>query len=97
MRGKAERVADPERPRAVNAAVQSDYARLTGMSPATLTAAMEPYLPIIYVRVLLGPAASPALRERLLRRVEAALRPGGRVAAFDDSRALARMLAHADG
>jgi hypothetical protein len=44
------------------------------MTPAALTAAMEPYLPIIHVRFLLGPAASPALRERLLQHVEAALR-----------------------
>jgi aminoglycoside phosphotransferase (APT) family kinase protein len=68
-------VADPERPRAVNAATQSEYARLAGMSQAALTAAMEPYLPIVYVRVLLGPAGSPALRERLIQRVEATLRP----------------------
>ena len=67
-------VADPERPRAVNAATQSEYARLAGMSQAALTAAMGPYLPIVYVRVLLGPAGSPALRERLTQRVEAALR-----------------------
>ena len=65
---------DPERPRAVNAAVQSEYARLAGMSPAALTAAMEPYLPIVRVLALLGPAGSPALRERLIQRVEAALR-----------------------
>jgi len=71
----APEVADnPQRRRAVNAAAQSEYARLAGMSPAALTAAMEPYLPIIRVRFLLGPAASPALRERLLHRVEAALR-----------------------
>ena len=50
--------------------MQSDYARLAGISPAALTAAMEPYLPIIHVRFLLGPAASPALRE-LLQQVEA--------------------------
>ena len=68
-------VADPERPRAVNAATQSEYARLAGLSPVALTAAMQPYLPIIYVRALLGPAGSPALRERLIQRVEAALRP----------------------
>ncbi|HTI80565.1 MAG TPA: aminoglycoside phosphotransferase family protein [Acetobacteraceae bacterium] len=65
---------DPERPRAVNAAVQSEYARLAGVSPAAVTAAMEPYLPIVRVRLLLGPAGSPALRERLLQRVEAGLR-----------------------
>ena len=69
-----ENVPDPERPRAYNAVMQSEYARLAGMSPAALTAAMEPYLPIVYVRFLLGPAASPARRERLLQRVEAALR-----------------------
>jgi hypothetical protein len=69
-----ENVPDPERPRAYLAAMWSEYARLAGMSPAALTAAMEPYLPIIQVRFLLGPAASPALRGRLLRRVEATLR-----------------------
>ena len=52
----------------------ADPVSSTGMSTATLTAAMEPYLPIIHVRFLLGPAAGPALRERLIRRVEAALR-----------------------
>ncbi len=65
---------DPERPRAVNAAMQSEYARLAGISLAALTAAMESYLPIIRVRALLGPAGSPAVRERMLQRVEAALR-----------------------
>ena len=64
---------DPERPRAVNVAVQSEYARLAGLSPAALTAAIESYLPIVRVLVLLG-GAMPALRERLLQRVEAALR-----------------------
>jgi len=66
---------DPERPPAVNAAVQSEYARLAGISQAALTAAIEPYLPIVCVRVLLGPAGSAALRERLIQRIEAALRP----------------------
>jgi len=73
----ADSVADPERPRATDMAVQSEYARLAGMSQAALTAAMEPYLPIVYVRVLLGPAGSPALRERLMHSVEAALRSDG--------------------
>jgi len=66
-------VDDPERPRAVNAAAQSEYARLAGMSPATLTAAIEPYLSIVRVLVLLGDAA-PAQRERLIQRIEANLR-----------------------
>jgi tRNA A-37 threonylcarbamoyl transferase component Bud32 len=69
-----ETVADPERPRAYNAVMQSDYARLAGMSAEALTAAMGPYLPIARVRVLLGPAGSSALRERLMHHVEAALR-----------------------
>jgi Ser/Thr protein kinase RdoA (MazF antagonist) len=63
---------DPEGPPAVNAAVQSEYARLAGMSPAALTAAIEPYLPIVRVLILLG-AAPPALRERLIQRVESTL------------------------
>ncbi len=54
--------------------MQSEYARLAGMSPAALTAAMEPYLPINRVFVLLGPAGSPALRERLIESIEATLR-----------------------
>jgi hypothetical protein len=65
---------DPERPRAVYAALQSEYARLAGMSPAALMAAIESYLPIVRVLFLLG-GAFPAHRERLLQRVEAALRP----------------------
>ncbi len=69
-----ETVDDPERPRAVNAAVQSEYARLAVTSPTALTAAIEPYLPIIRVRALLGPVGSPAVRERLVQRVEASLR-----------------------
>jgi Ser/Thr protein kinase RdoA (MazF antagonist) len=71
-----ETVNDPERPRANNAAMQSEYARLAGMSSAALAAAMEPYLSIIRVRALLGPAGSPALRERLIQRLEATLRSG---------------------
>jgi hypothetical protein len=41
-----ELVDDPERPRTYNAVMHSEYARLAGMSPAALTAAMEPYLPM---------------------------------------------------
>lgn len=62
-----------ERPRATNAAAQSEYARLAGMSLAELTAAMEPYLPIVRTFVVLGNVV-PALRERLIRRIEAGLR-----------------------
>jgi Ser/Thr protein kinase RdoA (MazF antagonist) len=65
---------DPERPRALNAAVQSEYARLAGMSPAALTAAMEPYLPILRAFALAERATNPARRERLIQHVEATLR-----------------------
>ena len=54
---------DPQRPRAYNAAAQSEYARLAGMSPAALTAVMETYLPIACVINLLR-GAGGALRER---------------------------------
>jgi tRNA A-37 threonylcarbamoyl transferase component Bud32 len=72
-----ELVDDPERPRAYNAVMQSEYARLTGMSPAALTAAMEPYLPIVHVLVLLAGWCGHVQRERLIQRVEAALRSEG--------------------
>ncbi|WP_018458343.1 hypothetical protein [Bradyrhizobium sp. WSM4349] len=64
---------NPERPRATNAAAQSEYARLAGMSLAELTAAMEPYLPIVRTFVVLGKVV-PALREQLIQRIEAGLR-----------------------
>jgi aminoglycoside phosphotransferase (APT) family kinase protein len=67
-------VADnPERPRATNAAAQTEYARLAGMSLAELTATIEPYLPIVRTFVVLG-GAVPSMRERLIQRIEAALR-----------------------
>ena len=70
--------ADPEPPRAISAAVQSEYARLAGMSPAALTEAMQPYLPILRAFVLLQRRpATPAQRERLIQRVEATLRSDG--------------------
>ena len=67
-------VDDPQRPRAYNAAAQSEYARLAAMSQAALTATIESYLPIACVIHLLW-GARGALRPRLLQRVEAALRP----------------------
>jgi Ser/Thr protein kinase RdoA (MazF antagonist) len=63
---------DPERA-LVNSALQAEYARLAGIAPGALTAAMQPYLPLVRVFLLLG-GAMPDLRERLLQRVEAALR-----------------------
>ena len=70
----APEIADnPERPRATNAAAQTEYARLTGISPVELTAAMEPYLPIVRTFIVLGDVV-PSLRERLIQRIEAGLR-----------------------
>ena len=70
----APEIADnPQRPRATNAAAQSEYARLAGMSLAELTAAREPYLPIVRTFVVLGDVV-PSLRERLIQRIEAGLR-----------------------
>jgi hypothetical protein len=69
-------VDNPERPRATNAAAQTEYARLAGISPAALTAAMEAYLPIVRTFVVFGDAV-PSLRERLIQRIEADLRPRG--------------------
>jgi hypothetical protein len=66
-------VDNPARPRAVNAAAQSEYARMAGTSVAALTAAMEPYLPIVHVLMLIG-EVWPAPRERLIQRIEADLR-----------------------
>jgi Ser/Thr protein kinase RdoA (MazF antagonist) len=57
----------------VNSALQAEYARLAGMAPAALTAAIEPYLPIVRVFLLLA-GARPEVRARLTQRVEAALR-----------------------
>lgn len=64
---------DPERPRAYNAVAQSEYARLSGMSHAALTAAVESYLPVACVIQLLW-GTRGALRERLIHRIEASLR-----------------------
>ena len=70
--------ADPEPPRAINATVQSVYARLAGFSPAVLTEAMQPYLPILRAFVLLQRRpATTAQRERLIQRIAAAMRSDG--------------------
>jgi len=68
--------ADPELPRAINAAVQSEYARLAGMSPVALRGAMQPFLPILRAFVLLQRRpATVAQRERLIQRIKVNLRP----------------------
>lgn len=62
---------DPARQRAVNAALQAEYARLAGLDPEALRAAMEARLPIVRVFFLLGGLPRPATRERLLQRLQA--------------------------
>ena len=69
----SEIVDDPARPRAVDAAMQSEYARLAGMSLATVAAAVEPYLPIACVGALFA-GTWPSQRKRLIQRVEVTLR-----------------------
>src|SRR5262249_61171290 len=66
----------PRGRRAGKAAGRSGPARLAGMSHAALTAAMEPCLPIVRVRVLLGGWGASAQRERLIQRIEEALCSG---------------------
>ncbi|MDX2235827.1 MAG: hypothetical protein NW200_15110, partial [Hyphomonadaceae bacterium] len=65
-----ETVADPERPRAVNASLQAAYARLAGITPAALDLAVAPYRPVARLLLLLGGAA-PAHRRRLIQSLEA--------------------------
>ncbi len=68
---------DPERPRALNPTVQSEYARLSGISQTALTAAMEHYLPILRAFAVADRATNPAGQERLRHSVEATLRSEG--------------------
>ncbi|WP_284270694.1 phosphotransferase [Bradyrhizobium iriomotense] len=67
---------NPQRPLAVNAAAQSEYARLSGKPVAALRQAMETWLPIAIVRyfLLMGRPTSERWR-RMMQRAEAALRP----------------------
>lgn len=68
---EVETFGDPARQRAINAAMQSEYAKLAGLAPDALMAAMESHLPIVRVFFLLGGLPRPATRERLLKRLEA--------------------------
>jgi hypothetical protein len=64
----------PERQRALDVIVQAEYARLAGLAPAALAAAMQAHLPIVRVFFLCSGIARPATRERLLARLEADFR-----------------------
>ncbi len=70
-----ESLGNPERQRALDAFVQSEYARLAGLSPEALRAAMEAHLPLVRAFFVLAGVARPATRERLLQRLESDLRP----------------------
>ena len=67
---------NPQRPLAVNAAAQSEYARLSGKPVEALRQAMETWLPIAIVRyfLLMGGPTSERWRQ-MMQRAEAALRP----------------------
>ncbi|PDT74684.1 phosphotransferase [Bradyrhizobium sp. C9] len=67
---------NPQRPLAVYAAAQSEYARLSGVPEAALRQAMEMWLPIAIVRyfLLMGGPTNERWR-RMMQRAEAALRP----------------------
>jgi tRNA A-37 threonylcarbamoyl transferase component Bud32 len=67
---------NPQRPLAVNAAAQSEYARLSGTPVAALTQVMETWLPIAIVRyfLIMGGPTSERWR-RMMQSAEAALRP----------------------
>jgi Ser/Thr protein kinase RdoA (MazF antagonist) len=71
---RPESFGDPEGQRALDAALQSEYARLTRTQSAALTAAMEAHLPIVRLFFLLGSPVRPATRERLLLRLDADVR-----------------------
>ena len=64
----------PERQRALDEAVQSEYARRAGLCPAALREAMEAHLPVARAFFLLAGLASSAVQARLLHRLQADLR-----------------------
>ena len=66
------RVVDPERPRAVNAALQREYARFAGTSVPDLMASIAPYLPVARAAALFA-TLPPAERQQLIASVEATL------------------------
>ena len=70
-----ESLGDPPQRRALDGAVQSEYARLAGLTPTALRAAVQAHLPIVRVLFLLSGVARPATRERLLQRLEADFSP----------------------
>lgn len=60
---------DPERPRAVHAAMHAAYAGLSGVSPDALAASAAPYLPLVRALTVLS-GAVPAQRMRLVQQLE---------------------------
>jgi Ser/Thr protein kinase RdoA (MazF antagonist) len=68
---------DREQQRAVNAALQAEYARLARLSPTAVAEQMQARLPAVRLFVILASPLSAATRERMLRRLEADLRAEG--------------------
>jgi tRNA A-37 threonylcarbamoyl transferase component Bud32 len=67
---------DPVLPARINNSVQAEYARLTGVLPAELTAAMQPYLPILRAFVIYQQRPmTPAQKDALIQRIADALPP----------------------
>lgn len=66
-----ENFGDPVRQQAINAAMQSAYAQLAGMSLDTMRAEIETHLPVVRVFFLLGGLPRSATRARMLGRLEA--------------------------
>ena len=65
-----ESLGPPERQRALDDAVQSEYARLAGLCPVALRTAMEAHLPIVRAFFLTTGIAKPETQVRLLKRLE---------------------------
>ncbi|HEX3364501.1 aminoglycoside phosphotransferase family protein [Phenylobacterium sp.] len=66
-----ESLGSPARQRALDVAVQSEYARLAGISAPALRSAVEAHLPIVRLFFLLGAVARPASWAQLLQRLDA--------------------------
>jgi hypothetical protein len=71
-----ESLGDPDAQWTLDAAVQSEYARLSGMPPAALRTSMEAHLPIVRLFFVASGIVRPATQERLLNRLQSDLRQG---------------------
>ena len=78
---------NPQRPLAVNAAAQSEYARLSGLPEAALRQVMETWLPIAIIRYFLLMGGPTSVRWRgMMQRVAAALHAEEELSARSEAR-----------